>query len=95
MKLRLIKVVAKTTSTQAAYSELTFFNPSTNREIRYWLWSFVHNNTNNLAHIWDKVDTLCCGTLYEVHFKKAHLGGRVQHIITTLDEVDVPVTFID
>lgn len=95
MKLRLTKIVAKTTCTQESYFELTFFNPHNKREIRYWLWSFVHNDTNKLSHIWDKAISLRCGTLYEVHFKKAMLGGRIQHVITTLDEVDVPVTFIE
>lgn len=95
MKLRLTKIVAKTTRTQESYFELTFFNPHKQREIRYWLWSFVHNDTNNLTHIWDKAISLRVGTLYEVHFKKAQLGGRIQHVITTLDEVDGVVTFID
>lgn len=95
MKLWLTKIVSKTTRTQESYFELTFFNPHTDREIRYWLWSFVHNDTNKLSHIWDKVLSLKVGTLYEVHFKKAMLGGRVQHVITTLDEVDVPVTFLE
>ena len=95
MKLWLTKIVSKTTRTQESYFELTFFNPHTDREIRYWLWSFVHNDTNKLSHIWDKVLSLKVGTLYEVHFKKAMLGGRVQHVITTLDEVDIPVTFLE
>jgi len=95
MKLRLTKIVSKITKTDEPYFELTFFNPHSNREIRYWLWSFVHNDTNKLSHIWDKVISLKVGTLYEVHFKKAMLGGRVQHVITTLDEVDVPVTFLE
>ncbi len=95
MKLRLTKIVAKTTVTQETYFELTFFNPHNQREIRYWLWSFVHNKQNNLEHIWDMATKLRVGELYEVHFKKAMLGGRVQHVITTLDEVDVPVTFLE
>lgn len=94
MKIKLIKITPKTTCTQESYFELTFFNSYNKREIRYWLWSFVHNDTNNLSHIWDKVNSLKVNTLYEVHFKKAMLGGRVQHVITTLDEVDIPVTFL-
>lgn len=94
MKIKLIKITPKTTCTQESYFELTFFNSYNKREIRYWLWSFVHNDTNNLSHIWDKVNRLKVNTLYEVHFKKAMLGGRVQHVITTLDEVDIPVTFL-
>lgn len=95
MKLRLNKVVAKSTVTQETYFELTFFNPFNNKEVRYWLWSFVHNEENNLTHIWDKALQLKVGTLYELHFKKAILGGRTQHVITTLDEVDGKVTFVE
>lgn len=95
MKLRLNKVVAKNTVTHEQYFELTFFNPHNKKEVRYWLWSFVHNEENNLAHIWDMALKLVVGTLYEVQFKKAQFGGRTQHVITTLAEVDGKLTFVE
>jgi len=94
VKLRLNKVVSKNTATQEQYFELTFFNPFRECEVRYWLWSFVHNKENDLEHIWNMALDLKIGTLYELKFKKATMGGRTQHVITELAEVDKTLTYL-
>lgn len=94
MKVQLIEIETKKTVTNCAYYKLTFFNPTTGCDSYYWIWQFIHNKENQLEHVWEMVDNLKINHLYDMKFRKAIIGGRIQHVITNLTDATAPLTYL-
>lgn len=95
MQLVLKTKTKKTTKTNEPYYELWFEYPDGSKKVRYWVWSFVHNDTNNLSHIWDTVEQAQLGDLYNLQFRKSIISNRMQFVITVLEDANKPISFVD
>lgn len=95
MQLILDSKDLRNTKTNEQYMELWFSYPDGSKKVRYWLWSFVHNETNGLKRVWNTALDAKVGSLYKLHFKKSHFSNRVQFVVTLLEKSDSPITFID
>ena len=95
MQLILESKETRDTKTGEQYMELWFSYPDGSKKVRYWLWSFVHNDTNNLKQVWDTACNAKVGELYKLQFRKADFSTRVQFVVTVLDKSDAPISFID
>ena len=93
----------RNTKTGEQYMELWFSYPDGSKKVRYWLWSFVHNDTNQLSHIWEAAKEAEVGKLYNLQFRKAAIQGyalkaypphRTLFVVTVLDKANKPITFL-
>lgn len=93
----------RNTKTGEQYMELWFSYPDGSKKVRYWLWSFVHNDINCLSHIWEAAKEAKVGNLYNLQFRKAAVQGyaptaypphRTLFVVTVLDEANKPITFL-
>ncbi len=95
MQLILDSKETRNTKTGEQYMELWFSYPDGSKKVRYWLWSFVHNETNKLKQVWDAACNSEVGELYKLQFRKANFSNRVQFVVTLLEKSYSPITFID
>lgn len=94
MQLTLISKQLKTTKTKEPFYELWFEYPDGSKKVRYWVWSFVHNDINQLSHVWLAAQQSKVGDLYNLQFRKAIISNRTQFVVTVLDEANKPITFL-
>lgn len=94
LHLRLKNKTEKVSKTGEKYIELLFEYPDGSKQVKYWVWSFVHNELNSLKYIWDAAIEAKVGNTYSLHFKKAEIAGRIQFVITLLQQVDKPITYL-
>lgn len=103
MQLILTGKQLKTTKTKEQFYELWFEYPDGSKKVRYWVWSFVHNDINHLSHIWLAAKEAKVGNLYNLQFRKAVIQGyalnpytpnRTVFVVTVLDEANKPITFL-
>lgn len=103
MQLILTGKQLKTTKTKEHFYELWFEYPDGSKKVRYWVWSFVHNDINRLSHIWEAAKEAKVGNLYNLQFRKAAIQGyaptacpphRTLFVVTVLDEANKPITFL-
>lgn len=94
MQLILIHKERKATKTKEPYYELHFEYPDGSKKVRYWVWSFVHNSTNQLTEVWEAAEKSNVGTLYNLQFRKAVISNRVQFVVTVLEDATKPITYL-
>lgn len=104
MQLILDSKETRNTKTGEQYMELWFSYPDGSKKVRYWLWSFVHNDINQLSHIWEAAKEAKVGDLYNLQFRKAVVQGvtpkaytpsnRTLFVVTVLDKANKPITFL-
>lgn len=94
MHLKLINKIHKLSKTGEAYYELQFEYPDGSKQVKYWVWSYVHNDTNSLQHVWNAVEQAEVNKVYALHFKKAMIADRLQFVITLLNRIDLPIKFL-
>lgn len=94
MQLILVGKERKTTKTKEPFYELWFEYPDGGKRVRYWVWSFVHNNTNQLTQVWEAAEESEIGTLYNLQFRKAVISNRTQFVVTVLEDANKPITYL-
>lgn len=94
MQLILIGKEKKVTKTKEPFYKLWFEYPDGSKKVRYWVWSFVHNNINQLTQVWDAVEDSKIGTLYNLQFRKAVISNRTQFIVTVLEDANKPIAYL-
>ena len=94
MQLILVGKERKTTKTKEQFYELWFEYPDGSKKVRYWVWSFIHNDINQLTHVWEAAEELKIGTLYNLQFRKAIISNRKQFVVTALEDANKPITFL-
>ena len=94
MQLILIGKEKKVTKTKEPFYEMWFEYPDGSKKVRYWVWSFVHNNINQLTQVWDAVEDSKIGTLYNLQFRKAVISNRTQFIVTVLEDANKPIAYL-
>ena len=94
MQLILVGKERKTTKTKEPFYELWFEYPDRSKKVRYWVWSFVHNDINQLTQVWEAAEESKIGTLYNLQFRKAVISNRTQFVVTVLEDANKPITFL-
>lgn len=94
MQLKLISKTNKTTKTKEPFIEMWFEYPDGSKQVRYWVWSFVHNEINQLTQVWEAAESAKIGTLYNLQFRKAVISNRTQFVVTVLEASDTPIKFV-
>ena len=95
MQLILVGKERKTTKTKKPFYELLFEYPDGSKQVRYWVWSFLHNDINQLTQVWEAAEQSKIGTLYNLQFRKAFISNRSQFIVTVLEDANKPIAYLN
>lgn len=88
MKLILTKITHKATvQNNLPYTEMTFYYGEKNKSVVYSVWSFVHNEKNNLKQVWDNAQRAEVGQTFNVQFQKVLIDDKLQFVVTRMDEI--------
>ena len=87
LKLILTAVENKTTKNNLPFFELTFKYPDNDKEVKYCVWSFIHNKENGLETVWNKAQTAKIGSTYDIHYQKLMIQEQLHFVIPCFDIV--------